>query len=120
MDESISQIVDKVADRLGVASDKLAPVAEAMVREAARTGLFQLVFCFVGFIVLSSIVRTIQKKLWRLKDTDRVQSDVAWAGLFVSSIAGMVLSIVLAVGMYQGLRHFASPTTTVVENLLGR
>ena len=109
MNEEINAVIDKVAEKVGVAVEAAGPIAETVVREIAAMGLAEAVIGIL-MIVLGVVFGPI---LFRL--SVRAKSDGEGAGRAFSCIGACFfvgLGFLVLIG---GLRQCLAPTLHAIE-----
>lgn len=110
---SVNQIVNNLADKIGVAVEKMQPLAEEVVRQyTARCGtmFFATLFCaLLSALMLSACLIHLRRC------DDRCQVD----GLEVASCAGMLVFGVLSFGFIMSALAYLSAWVSPIPSLLG-
>ena len=105
----MSQVVDKVAEKIGVAADKLALITKATVEQVALRGE---VFClFLGglAIILLGLTTLFAKRAFAVRDDEGRRT--AFIGL---SIVSGVLVFGFACAAFVHLGHWLAPIPTLL------
>lgn len=119
--QDAEKIVDKLAEKIGVAVDKLQPVAEETIRQVQVQGLLRAGFGLLSAILVGVFVcwsfRTLghwEKKLDETNRNDRETMEWIFVGRLVTLIlATLCWSGCVFVGMYWGLSAYFAPIPTL-------
>jgi len=113
----VNTVIDKLADKLGVAADKLRPLGEQAIREFQRQAVAGAVtdgLLLVGFgLALALCARTLLRNVATACDEDEQASPPAVVRCVVSAILGMISAIGLLVCVLElpgDIRCAFSPT----------
>ena len=101
---SVNQVVDKLAEKIGVAADKLMPLGEETIRQVQARGLMQAgigaMFLLVP-VVLGLLCWRYNKKLDAMKSSD--VCPLMATGFVVGGIALIIGAMVAYYGMSEWL-----------------
>ena len=103
----VSQVVDKLAEKIGVAADKLAPLGAEAVRQVSMVGLVQtIVFgvaCAACMVVGSGALAAYE-----------ANEDVA---VFYEVVGGVsvVMGLLLLMPLYYGLSRWLAPIPWLIR-----
>ncbi len=112
-DAMVNAVVDNLADKLGIAVEKLQPIAETAIAETSRLGMANCCLGVVCFILLISAT-TIFLKYMKGKDADdNVVAVVVWV------FSSVLLSIFGLLSIADGLAQWLAPTMHVIDRVLG-
>lgn len=119
MDNSeMNTVVSNVADRIGVAAERLVPVAERMVSEMAlRYWIFTATMGLVALSMLgimSFVFRRLGKVGGGVLDLD--DGEKAAARIFVVAV-GIILFLAFSITALDYLGHAMSPAVSLLEEL---
>lgn len=112
MDTQINNIVDKLAEKLGIAVTELTPLAHTVIAETRMEGV--LYIC-CG-ILLSSLIICVWRIIYKLpleKESDREGAKIASS--IACSIALFLTALLTFVGSGSSL---VAPTKTVIKEML--
>jgi hypothetical protein len=122
----VSTVVDKLADKIGIAADKITPVANTVIDEIARRGFglgimygilaILIVVCFiiVYYICRKSVIAK-NNGCWTYNEDPTVP-------LIVMILLSIVTVISLSISVGSCIGYFAeglAPTLTLVKILMG-
>lgn len=119
--ENVNAIVDNLAAKIGVAVEKLEPIAETLVREVHTYGVAKCVIC--GFLALLSAclivwgTKGILGTKFQCGEPARGQGGKFGASL-VSVVIGLFLAIPSIVEFFDGLEQAIKPTWIAVKGIL--
>lgn len=110
----VNQVVDKLAEKIGIAAEKLAPVAEEAIRQVSHLGIANTILGFLCLCATAILCRTA----WRsCKCVDRHSEAECAVGLgAICAIAAMVLCCIGIVTVNIGLSQWLAP----LPHLLGK
>lgn len=119
--EQINTVVDNVADKVGIAAEKLIPVADRAIDEIAIRGLGMTIFIMVIAIVI--VIAGILIRFLMLKFSKTAKKEEDKEGWQIGSTIILVVSCIIAiivsiVGAGSWLPEYFAPTVTLIERIL--
>ena len=122
----INEVIDKIADKAGLAVDQVKPLAEQVVREYATmeyaTAWFFAALAVVAVILMIGAVIGIRSICRNQNKRDSTScTEAEGCGLAVSSVsgaAGLIMFIVALVNGVDAIRGTFAPTYWCVKELL--
>ena len=115
---SINQVIEKLAEKAGVARDQVAPLAQQCVVEFARQQTcYAIATAVLGLVLLAATIWGAYKS-WQLRDAIvKIDAELPTFGL-------LFMLAVAIVGAFAGSVHFAgnacAPTYELVRQFLGK
>jgi hypothetical protein len=114
MDESQWEgVIDKIAEKLGVAVDKIQPLAEEYVRQVQMVGwvyIFAAAFCFI----LSVTIFIVALRTYAKGREERWKDEAVCAVAIIASIVWPILLGVSAGVFFPGLARVLAPYTYII------
>lgn len=117
----MNEVVDKLAEKIGLAADKITPVAETVVAEVTALGTAYIMFgsamLVVALIGAASLV-ICSIKASRLI-TAHEDGDAPWiVGAVLGGVAMLFGFVSGLVHLTEGLKMWLRPTYTAIKSLL--
>ena len=122
-EEQVSQIIDKVAEKLGLAAEQAAAVAERLIGEYQAQAIVGLVACAIaGIIAGIAAAVCIRAFIHQVKTdngmtNDEITGPCAVYGLF--SIVGLFLATAFLGSAVGNLRRVVAPAYYMLKELIG-
>ncbi len=111
--QTINAVADNLADKIGIAAEKLLPLAETVIAETSWLGI---AYCIVGVVFVLSAAGTIRRMFYFCSENTGGDKDMAVVG--VGCLAGaFILGAFLAIDA--GLCRWLAPHLYLVEKVLG-
>jgi len=112
MDKEINAVIDKVAEKVGVAVEAAGPIAETVVREMAAAGLAGAI---VGALSMALVaVTSVRVVNYILRQDYKEQIDRCGLAIAASCV-GVALWIICLCCFASGLNQYLSPTLHAIE-----
>lgn len=111
MGEELNQVIDKVAEKIGVAVEAAGPIAETMVRETATLGMAGVIAGVIlfalGYLSVFGVLVHVQSK----DNSDDMDT------MLPVAIGAIVLLVVGIVAIARSVPLWLAPTCHIVESL---
>ena len=108
----VNQVVEKVAEKIGVAVDVIQPVAETLLLETQRVGIAY--FCFaVGTLTIAIIFGNVVMRGMRKAIKEDEEAMMA-----LSLVLTVFCSIATCALCFRGFHRLAAPTTWVITHIV--
>ena len=112
---SLNQVVDKVAEKLGIAVEKAAPIAEQVVKEyAARAEVGAVACAVVGIVGFLMLIAGLVVLSWSVSKDNPLGSCLA----FASALMGAIGAITGTANYILYRMEAVAPTYYVLKELL--
>lgn len=114
----VNQVVDKVAEKLGMAVEKVAPLCEQVIREFQMVSIMQAVGCFL--MAAAVLVAGRQLSRWCARERNEDDNAGEWgAALFITRVGSWVACFILVgVGVFTFIPRALAPTYYCLKELL--
>ncbi len=128
MDASqVNEVVDKLAEKVGIAADKLQPLAEQAIREYQMSQIVGAVvagvFLLLGLVLIAQCVRRLPRLLTECEEatSTRAQAQPATVATLsvILGIIGLFMSIITLVEGLACARRAVAPTYHCLRALMG-
>ena len=117
----VNVIVDNLANKIGVAAEKMQPIAEEMVQEVVRSNMVFVYSCVAVFLVALLLSWTHCYICFRCaKKTSDEDTQTAWevGGVIPAAIVMLIATIACSVNAVTHLADALKPTIIVAEKFL--
>lgn len=112
--DQVTTIIDKLSEKVGLAADKLAPIASDVIRQTQTLGMVETlaggILLIAGILVLRKLInvrREALQRAWDEKSLDPADDCLGHTSLMV--VAPAVMWIVSMVFLCEGLIHWIAP-----------
>ena len=119
--QQVSDVIDKLSDKMGIAADKLQPIAEQLVRETSKDG-YATIFPIIGvgsllllFLLVSASVINMNTDKYE-KESDRLGARTATA--IITSVASFCTILITSITVISRIHQAVAPSVYLVETLL--
>jgi len=120
----INQVVDNVADKLGLAVEKVAPIAETMVQEVITRGMVMAalygIATIIGVLIIVILIFTRMKRIKSVgKGWENSESEITYfvVGIFISVVA-FIFSMICLHSVFVYLHQALSPTWYIFNTIM--
>jgi len=114
---AINTVVDNLATKIGIAADRIQPIADTMVQEAARSHMFVGFACVAVWVIVVCILSAILFFTFKGTDADS-EDDVRTVVCVCSFIVFLIATIACSINAVSSFATALRPVTTVVEKFL--
>lgn len=110
MDKEIMKVVDKIAEKLGVAAER---VYDVLVHQAFTYGIVKLTISFAVFLTLFLIMKYClkQNKVWS------EDPEFAGVGIIIAVICG-ILMLITSFFIASGILHIVNPEYYALKDIM--